>query len=138
MKKHSIISMILLMLVAALQITSCTDTETADPETDAREKFLGTWTVDESCVRLNYEVDITADDDSDTKVWLDNFAFTGPGYPPAYGFVNGNQVDLPEQTIGDDWTINGIGTIQATGKIMWEYYIEIGANGSNCEAEYDK
>ena len=126
------------MLVALLQITSCTDTETADPETDDREKFLGTWTVDESCLRLNYEVDITPADGSDIKVWLDNFAFPGPDYPPAYGIVNGNQINLPEQTIGDNWKINGIGTMQATGKIMWAYYIEIGANGHNCEAEYNK
>ncbi len=94
--------------------------------------------MDESCVRLNYEVDITADDNSDTKVWLDNFAFTGPDYPPTYGVVNGDQINLPEQSIGDNWTINGIGTMQETGMIKWAYYIEIGATGSNCEAEYEK
>jgi hypothetical protein len=138
MKKYSIVSMILLMLVAALQISSCTDTDPNDPETNTRDQFLGTWTVDESCVRLNYEVIISADSDNETKVWLDNFAFTGPGYPPAYGMVNGDQIKLPEQSIGDNWTINGIGTMQSTGKITWAYYIEIGATGSNCEAEYDK
>ena len=135
-RTFSVIVVLFILGTSAGLFSSCGDSDTPTPETDAREKFLGKWTVDESCVRLNYEVEITADSTTDTKVWLDNFAFSGPDSTPAYGLVNGDQIDLPEQTIGDNWTINGIGTLQPTGKIKWNYHIEIGATASNCEADY--
>ncbi len=138
MKKSICFTFVFLLLAISFQFNSCTDTDTPDPETDAREKFLGTWSVEESCVRLIFEVDIIADESNSTKVWLDNFADAPPDMPQAYGIVNGDQIDMPEQTIGDGWHINGIGTMQATGKIMWNYYIEIGAVASNCEAEFEK
>lgn len=125
----------LLLAISALLITC---TEDSPLEENARDKFLGLWSVEESCVRLDYEVEITAASGSDNKVLLENFAFTGPGYPPAYGFVSGNTVDLPQQVIGDNWSINGSGALQSDGSIIWNYYIEIGANGSNCQAEFEK
>jgi len=115
---------------------SCTDNTNVDPATNNREGFLGVWTVDESCIRLNYEVEITAATDDDTKVLLYNFAFMGQQYDPAYGYVSGNKVTLPLQTIGDGWQLSGSGTLQSNGRIIWTYYIEIGANGSTCQADY--
>lgn len=127
--------MISLLAVCSL-FTACT--EDSPFEENARDKFLGTWSVQESCVRLDFEVEIEAAPGSDSKVLLYNFAFTGPGYDPAYGFVSGNTVDLPQQVIGDNWNIHGTGTLQTDGTIIWNYYIEIGANGSNCQAEFQK
>ena len=128
--------LIAVLIAIAVSFSSCTEDDPLIPDVDAREKFLGTWGVEESCVRLEYEVEITAASGSDTKVFIENFAFTGPGYDPAYGYVSGNSVDLPQQTIGDNWKVSGSGTYQSDGTIMWNYYIEIGANASNCEAEY--
>jgi hypothetical protein len=83
-------------------------------------------------------VEISADENDPAMVWMDNFADAPPGMPQAYGMVSGNQINIPEQSIGDGWIINGIGTMQATGKIIWAYYIEIGAVGSNCAAEFEQ
>lgn len=126
---------LLVLMITVLAFSGCNDTST-NPATNPRDKFLGTWTVDESCVRLDYEVDILPDENNDSKVLLDNFAFTGPGYDPAYGFVDGDVIDMPTQKIGDNWTVNGTGTYQSDGTIFWSYHIEIGANASNCEADY--
>jgi len=138
MRKYTSEFLSLLMLAAALQITSCTDIDPNNPGVDEREKFLGTWSVTESCVRLIYEVNITEDENNNSRVWLNNFADAPPDFTQAYGIVSGDQINLPEQTIGDGWKINGIGTLQTTGIIVWAYYIEIGAVGSNCEAECKK
>jgi hypothetical protein len=128
---------ILIALMIAFSFTACTALEGDDPGVEnARDKFLGTWTVDESCVRLDYEVVILPDENSESKVLLENFAFTGPGYEPAYGFVNESVIDLPQQIIGDNWSVSGTGTYMSDGTITWSYYIEIGSNGSNCEADY--
>jgi len=124
-------------VLTVIGFSACTDTESDDPDSQsAREKFLGTWNVEESCVRLDYEVEITADENSSTRVFMNNFAFTGPGYNPAYGFVSADKIEMPQQIIGDNWTVQGTGTYQSDGTIFWSYYIEIGANGSNCEANY--
>lgn len=127
----------ILLILTIFSFSACTDNEPDDPNAQsAREKFLGTWNVEESCVRLDYEVEITADENSSTRVFMDNFAFTGPGYNPAYGFVSGDKIEMPQQIIGDNWTVQGTGTYQSDGTIFWSYYIEIGANGSNCQANY--
>lgn len=138
MKKSVYFAFIILCLVATIQFNACKEDDPNNPEPDAREKFLGTWSAEESCVRLIFEVDITADENDKQKVWLNNFADTPPDMQQAYGIVSGYQINIPEQTIGDGWIINGIGTLQPTGKIVWAYYIEIGAEGSNCEAEFEK
>lgn len=128
-------SSLLILMISIFTLNSCNDT-TTNPASNTRDKFLGTWTVDESCVRLNYEVDILQDENDDNKVLLDNFADPGPGYDPAYGIVDGDVINLPKQKIGDNWYVNGTGTYQSDGTIFWSYHIEIGANASNCEADY--
>lgn len=126
-------------LLLGITLYSCTDdTEIIDPGTTNIEQFLGTWTVYESCIRLNYEVEIVADTTVDTKVFIYNFAFMGQEFDPAYGFVSGSRVTLPSQTIGDNWQLNGSGNLQTDGKIIWTYYLQIGANGSNCQANYEQ
>ncbi len=123
----------------AINFYSCTDGDSiVDPAENNREKFLGTWSVYESCIRLNYEVEIEADTLDDTKVLLYNFAFMGQEFDPAYGFVSGSKVSIPQQAIGDGWQIKGSGTLQTEGKIIWTYYIEIGATGSNCQANFEQ
>ncbi len=138
MKKSVFIPFTLVVLFTTFQVLSCIGDDASDSNVDPREKFLGTWSVDESCVRLNYDVNITADESNSSRVLLEHFADAPPNSPQTYGIVNGIQINLPEQTIGDGWVINGIGTLQATGKIVWAYYIEIGAVGSTCHAEYEK
>jgi hypothetical protein len=129
------LALLTLLALAVFQFTACVDDDDINNPTDERAKFLGQWTVDESCVRLDYEAVIVADPSSDTRVLIENFAFPGPGYEPAYGIVSGNVITLPLQTIGDNWRVQGTGTWQGNG-ILWNYYIEIGADGSNCEANY--
>jgi hypothetical protein len=128
------------ILIAAilLQFSSCSIDDDDNPFIDERQAFLGVWNVDESCIRLNYEVEIEAAPGSDTKVLLYNFALTGPEFEPAYGFVEGNTVILPEQIIGENWKVEGTGAMQNNRKILWDYYIEIAGDGSNCQADYEK
>jgi hypothetical protein len=136
MKKSVTFTFALIMLLTTFQMFSCKENDTKDTNIDPREKFIGTWSVDESCVRPNYDVEITINESNSSRVWLINFADAPPGSPQAYGTVNGNQINIPEQTIGDGWIINGIGTLHENGKIVWAYYIEIGSVGFDCHAEY--
>jgi hypothetical protein len=136
MKKSVTITFALIMLLTTFQMFSCNEDDSTDSNIDPREKFIGTWIVDESCVRINYDVDIIIDESNSMRVWLNNFADAPPNSQQAYGNVNGNQINIPEQTIGDGWIVNGIGTLQESDKIVWAYYIEIGSVGYDCHAEY--
>lgn len=127
---------ILLMLVHLVFLPSCESDILENPDQDNRSKFLGTWLVSESCVRLDYQATIKADPDDEDKVLIENFAAPGEGFPPAFGFVDGNVINLPQQTIGDNWRVEGTGTYRQDNSILWSYFIEIGANASNCEADY--
>ena len=99
MKKHFTNKLLLaIALLFGIVFYSCTDEiNMVDPESNSREQFLGTWTVYESCIRLNYEVEIVADSTVDTKVFIYNFAFMGQEFDPAYGLVSGNKVNLPHK-----------------------------------------
>ena len=139
MKKTITLLGICLLIFTSLQFNACAPDENDDIITDNRAKFLGTWTVQESCIRLYYDVVIIADAAVENKVWMQNFALPSPEFNnPAYGFVNGNSIDMPQQVIGDNWMLNGSGKLQDDGRIIWNYYLEIGGDGSNCEAEYEK
>lgn len=126
----------LLFLLPLLITASCS--EDIEELIDPRKQFLGIWLVSESCIRLSYEVEIRAAADDLTKVLVYNFALTGDEYPPAYGFVSGKTITIPEQTIGDNWQVQGTGTLQPNGKIYWVYTLEIAGDLSNCQAEYSK
>lgn len=136
MKKFSFILLALIGLTVLL-VNSC-DEVTDTLLTDDRDKFLGTWNVEESCVRLNYTVQITKDPSVENKVYVSNFAYPGTGYDPAYGFVNGSVITLPEQDYGENWVISGTGTLNSDNMIHWEYTLRIAADMSNCEADYTK
>jgi hypothetical protein len=138
MKKISsnLMAILMITLLPAIFLSSCESDIVENPDLDPRGKFLGTWLVSESCVRLDYQATITADPDDENKVLIENFAAPGEGFPPAYGFVDGNVINMPQQTIGDNWRVEGSGTYQDNGTIFWSYFIEIGANASNCEADY--
>jgi len=57
MKKVLLISAgLFLSILTIFSFSACTDNEADDPNSQsARDKFLGTWNVEESCVRLDYE-----------------------------------------------------------------------------------
>lgn len=126
----------LYIAVTLFCLFACVDDmiETDDP----RQAFLGNWIASESCTRFDYEVEIKAAADSDTKVLLYNFALAGLEYPPAFGFVSSSVVDIPEQIVGDNWKVSGSGTLQTSGKILWNYNLEIAGDESSCQADYEK
>ena len=110
-----------------------------DPNADPRDKFLGTWKVDETCSRMNYTVTISYDPSNSTQVLISNFGNPGSGYNPAVGFVVGNDIYISSQTIGPSWTASGEGTYNGGNEtIGWTYSLKIGGNLFQCNALYSR
>jgi hypothetical protein len=111
--------------------------EDVDPD-DPVAKFLGVWKVNESCNRMNYDVQIQQDPGNSSQVLLDNFGNPGSGYDPAVGLVVSNTINVSAQNIGEGWTVSGKGTYQSNGTISWNYDLEIGPTEYDCTATFSK
>jgi hypothetical protein len=137
MKKNNLIAGFILFVI--LTIIGCTvgGDNNVNP-TDPRDKFLGTWKVSETCSRMNYDVNISADPGNSAQVLLDNFANPGTGYDPAVGLITSNTITVASQIIGEGWTVNGTGTYKSDGSISWTYRLVISASEENCTAVYTK
>ncbi len=126
-------------LILVLGFLSCNpdDDILVDP-VDDRDKFLGNWTVSETCFKSNYTVTISADPGNSAQVLLANFGNPGPNYSPAVGLVAGGKIFVANQVIGDGWTINGTGNLQGTQIINWTYTLVIAGNSLSCTSEFIK
>ena len=134
------IGYLLIAAVAFVCLLPACGTETDDNvnPTDPRDKFLGEWKVNETCNRLNYTVQISADPGNSTQVLIQNFGNPGPGYDPAVGLVVSNAITVGSQLIGEGWTVSGTGIYQTGGTITWNYSLKIGQETYSCSATYSK
>lgn len=128
---------LLLITLAALQFPACLPTDENPNPDDPVAKFLGEWKVNETCNRGNYLVTITKDPGNSSQVLLDNFGNPGPGYDPAVGLVTTNSITVSSQSIGEGWTVSGVGTYHSDGTITWTYTLVIPPNEINCTAVYE-
>ena len=126
-----------IMIGIILGFATCTLEEDDDPtQPDARDKFLGTWKVNESCQRGNYTVTVKLDPSHASQVLIEGFGNPGPGYDPAVGSVVLNNIYISPQVIGEGWSVSGQGSYQKDGTISWEYFLVISGSDINCTAIY--
>ena len=136
--KKLIVPFSILMMLAILPFVACLPEED-DGTGDPRDKFLGTWKVDETCSRMNYIVTISYDPSNSSQVLISNFGNPGPGYDPAVALVTGNSIYVSSQTIGPSWTANGSGVyISSSETVDWNYTLKIGGNLLQCSATYSR
>ncbi len=126
-------------MLAFLVFAGCQKENGTTPSSDARSAFTGNWSVQESWVKLYYEVSISADTSSKAGVLISNFAGIGLSYKPAKALVSGNTITLdPNQTIGNGLVVNGSGTLSGNTVIHWNYTISDGATLRQVSATYTK
>ena len=131
--------LMLLCFIIVVGSVSCSpeDDVFVDPGDD-RDKFVGVWSVSESCFKSNYTVTISNDPSNSAQVLLANFGNPGPSYPAAVGLVAGSKIFVTNQTIGDGWTISGTGTLSDPNSINWTYSLVIAGNQLDCSSEFTR
>jgi len=108
-------------------------------QTATRDKFFGTYNVNESCDFGNdtYQMVVTASGAGPNRILLNNFFNIGV---IATGTVSGNSVNLPSQTAnvqGQSWTFNGSG--QIVGSVLTlSFTASVGNASGNCTATSTK
>ncbi|MCP4552824.1 MAG: hypothetical protein GY834_12460 [Bacteroidetes bacterium] len=127
------------ILAIIISFLSCNpDDDTFVDLGDDRDKFLGTWSVSESCFKTNYTVTISKDPSHSAQILLLNFGNPGPDYNATVGLVAGNKIFVASQIIGDDWTVSGTATLLEPNLMSWAYSLVIAGNSLDCSADYDR
>ncbi len=119
---------LVLFFVALLAFGGCAlDDEIDIPggDTDAVNKYLGSWSVTDNASKLNYEVTIDRNTMNSSMVILRNFAGSGAN---ADGLVVSNSLIVEGQVIGDGWTVSGTGRYINENRLNFPYSLEIGGN----------
>ncbi len=139
MKDHRNI-LISLLLIFVLSFTSCTDEINDLVPDDALEKFLGTWTCQETGDGINsdlnvYNLTITRNPSNTAEVLINNF---NQLQETATALVVSNNIFVESQKI-----LNGTITIEgegfySSGEILLNYSVDTGADLENFTARYYK
>lgn len=104
-------------------------------DTDAVNKYLGSWSVTDNATKLNYEVTIDRNTMNSSMVILRNFAGSGAN---ADGLVVSNSLIIEGQVIGDGWIVSGTGHYVNENRINFPYTLEIGGNIESRSATFSR
>ena len=129
---------VLLTAVSLLLITSCELMENPD-DTDPRDNYLGTWTVNEVSTLYgtnNYSAIIIYDPGNSTQVLIKNFYHFGMEIE-TYAIATTGTITIPEQTVCSH-AVKGKGTLLNKNKIEWTYTVNDGADIDNVTATFTK
>lgn len=122
-------------------LVSCDPDDNNPPDnTDARDKFVGSWTCVENSSQngtSTFTVTISLNSGNSTQIYLANLYQLGTSQK-FYAVIAGNSATIPSQTL-NNFTINGSGTMSSTNtKIDWSYNVNDGADIDNCTAVFSK
>ncbi len=118
--------LIIIALLMALFFNSCAlDEENIPDETDPASAFIGSWSVSDNSLKLNYTVTISRNPLNSTEVILNNFAGSNDA---ATGLVTGKTITVLNQQIGSGWYVGGSGTYKNESRLEFTYDLEIAGN----------
>lgn len=131
---------VLVFLFSFLMLVGCdtTDDNNPSPVPDARDKFVGSWNVNnESCSKNKYAVTIGKDPSNSVQVVINNFAFSSAGEPDT-AIIAGSSIIVYKQMNSEGWLVEGNGNYNSNESIDWTYSLTISGTQENCTATYVK
>ena len=128
------------LIFSLLLLGSCStsDDNNPSPVPDARDKFVGQWTVNnEVCGKGKYLAIISKDPSNSVQVLIQNFAFSNAGKPDT-AIVAGSSIVVYQQTNSEGWQIEVNGQYNSNETIEWSYSLLISGTLENCTCTYVK
>jgi len=124
-----------IIISSAILWQSCTKDDSIIGDADARDAFIGNWSVTDVCSKQTYGVNITANPNNSAEVIIENFANLGNS---ATALIAGNSIYVESQEIGNGYTVNGNGKL--TGELIaWSAYnFESEGESNECTATFTK
>ncbi|MEZ5172662.1 MAG: hypothetical protein R2850_03945 [Bacteroidia bacterium] len=127
-----------LILVALLSLNACTEEDPIEPNVDPREKFIGTWNVQEKIggqVTGAYQSTITNDAGNTARISIGNIYNLGAA-TSVKALIAGNSIDISAQVV-TGITIEGTGLYAGDGFTL-NFTANDGTGAENVEAIYTK
>ena len=128
------------LFTAILLLGGCdtSDDNNPSPVPDERDKFVGSWSVNnENCGKGKYVATISKDPSNSAQVLIDNFAFSNAGQPDT-ALVTASSIFVYKQTNSEGWVIQGNGDYNNNETIKWSYSLLISGTQENCTCTYVK
>ncbi len=121
------------LFVLMLAFGACAPTD--DGDLNPADKFIGTWSVSDQGLRLNYQVVISANPLNTAEVLLSNFADLGN---TAVGLVVGNTLVLDSQSLGGNYTVSGSGSYVSDTRLTFNYQLDDGIDSESRSATFSR
>ncbi|MBU2554549.1 MAG: hypothetical protein KKF98_08845 [Bacteroidetes bacterium] len=133
MMKNQIRLVVLGMVSVMLFFASCIPDDNSD--LNPVDKFLGTWSVSDNAVRLNYQVTISSNPLNSAEVLMSNFADLGKS---AVGLVVGNTIVVEGQTLVGNYLVSGTGSYVSDSRLNFNYELNDGIDVETRQATFSK
>lgn len=127
-KKFSAVIFWVTALFLSLVLPSCNLDEEIGPDTDPIEKYLGSWSVRDNELKVNYTVSISRNPSNSTEVRIQNFAASGG---TATALVVGNTLTLTSSVIGNGWQVSGTGIYKNSSRLEFTYNLVVSGSAEN-------
>lgn len=128
LKKYGAAIFMMAALFLFLLLPSCNIDEEIGPDVDPLEKYLGTWSVRDNELKVNYTVSITRNPSNSTEVNIQNFAASGG---TASALVVGNTLTITSPVIGNGWQVSGTGVYKNTNRLEFTYRLVVSGSAEN-------
>lgn len=127
-----------LILFALFSLHACTEEDPIEPNVDPREKFIGTWNVQEKIdgqVTGAYQSTVTNDAGNTARISIGNIYNLGAS-TSVKALIAGNSIDISSQVV-TGITIEGNGLYAGNGFTL-NYTANDGTGAENVEAVFTK
>ncbi len=124
-----------LVFLIIIGVSSCTEDTDFPIDQDELGKFIGSWSVSDNALKINYEVSIERSATNSSRIILNNFAGSGDA---AEGLVAGKSIVISYQEVGQGWYVDGTGTYISESRLEFNYTLDIGGTEENRRAVFTK
>lgn len=131
--KNQIRLVVLGMVTVMMFFASCIPEDNSD--LNPVDKFLGTWSVSDNAVRLNYQVTISSNPLNSAEVLMSNFADMGKS---AVGLVVDNTIVVEGQTLVGNYSVSGTGSYVSDSRLNFNYELNDGIDVETRQATFSK
>lgn len=136
--KSALKLLVLLFTGVIIALGSCQLDEDIDipgGNDDNITRLLGTWSVLDNSLKLNYEVRVERDLSNSSQVVLRNFAGSGSA---AKALVVGSSLIVEDQVVGSNWLVSGSGSYRNSGRMEFTYSLTIGGQNEQRSAIFTR
>ncbi len=128
LKKSGAVLFLITALFLCFILPSCNLDEDIGPDVDPIEKFLGSWSVRDNELKVNYTVSIQRNPSNSSEVRIQNFAASGSA---ATALVVGSTLTLTSPVIGNGWQVSGTGIYKNSSRMEFNYSLVVSGSSEN-------